>query len=197
MRDVKLQPLYTDRWLRSIRLLRFADWYTGMIDDPNDPSYEPTDSQTSTLLTTQSSQSVMSAVDDRKFVVFECQLDKLLRLLVCPTCQGLCCMDDIDKKCSEGTLLRVTAYCIKGHVIVKWQSQPLIGRMPAGNLLIGAATLFTGQTYGHMQNIAELLNLKFMSHTPFYTMQHTNFSLLSWLHGRNISSLSWRASQSE
>ena len=147
----------------------------GMIDDPNDPSYEPTDSQTSTLLTSQSSQSLMSAVDDRKFVVFECQLDKLLGLLVCPTCQCLCCMDDIDKKCNEGTLLRVTAHCINGHVIVKWQSQPLIGRMPAGNLLIGAATLFTGQTYGHMQNIAELLNLKFMSHTPFYTMQHTNF----------------------
>jgi len=46
--------------------------------------------------------------------------------------------------------------------------------MPASNLLSCAATLFNGQTFRHVENVAELLNLKFMSHTTFYHVQRSN-----------------------
>jgi len=141
-----------------------------MSDDVKDLSYDPDASP----LTSQSSVPTVSVVDDRKFVVFESQLDRLLDKLICPICQCPVSMDDVVKKCNEGTLLHVVAHCISGHVIIDWLSQPRIGRMPAGNLLICAATLFSGQTFTHMQNVAEFCNLKFMSPTPFYEIQHTN-----------------------
>jgi len=143
---------------------------TVRFDDPKDLLYEPNGSQ-STMSTSQSSVSVVS---DRKFIVFDSQLDKLLCHLVCPICQCPCSIDDVVKKYNEGTLLHVVARCIEGHIIVDWQSQPLIGRMPAGNLLFCAATLFIGQTFAHMQNVATFLNLHFLSHTPFYDIQCTN-----------------------
>jgi len=70
--------------------------------------------------------------------------------------------------------VRVVARCIDGHIIVDWQSQPLIGRMPAGNLLFCAVTVFSGQTFAHVQNVATFLNMKFMSYTPFYDIQRAN-----------------------
>jgi len=144
-----------------------------MTDDPKDLLYEPNGSQ-STMSTSQSSMSAVSVVSVRKFIVFESQLDKLLCHLVCPLCQCPCSMDDVVKKCNEGTLLHVVARCIEGHIIVDWQSQPFIGRMPAGNLLFCAATLFSGQTFAHMQNVARFLNFQFLSHTSFYEIQRTN-----------------------
>ena len=119
--------------------------------------YEPNGSQ-STMSTSQSSMSAVSVVSDRKFIVFDCQLDKLLCHLVCPICQCPCSMDDVVKKYNDGTLLHVVAHCIEGHIIVDWQSQPLIGRMPAGNLLFCAATLQRTDicTYAKCGHIPEL-----------------------------------------
>ena len=143
-----------------------------MTDDLTD-LYQPSESP-STQSTSQSSIPALSVVSDHKFLVFESHLDKLLCHLVCPTCGCPCNMDDTVKQCNEGTLLHVVAHCIDGHVIVNWQSQPLIERMPAGNFLFCAATLFSGQTFAHMKNVASFLNLKFLTHTPFYDIQHTN-----------------------
>ena len=141
---------------------------------PSDVTYEPSDSQATTSQS-QSSLSVTSVVDDRKFLIFESQLDKLLFRLACPNCQCPCSIDDVIKKCSnEGTLLRVKVYCTSGHCIIDWQSQPLIGKMPAGNLLLSAAILFSGQTFRHIESLAEMLNLNLMSRTPFYNIQRDN-----------------------
>jgi hypothetical protein len=49
--------------------------------------------------------------------------------------------------------------CVYEHLIHRWLSQPLIGKMPAGNLLVSAATLFCGQTYTHIAQFAEFMNL--------------------------------------
>ena len=138
------------------------------VSTTDDLSYQPSESQ-SMLSSSQSSVSAVSVVIDRKFLVFETQLDNLLCHLVCPICHCPCSLDDVVKKCSEGTLLRVVARCIDGNIIIDWQSQPLIG-----NLLFRAVTVFSGQTFEHVKNVATFLNMKFMSYTPFYDIQHTN-----------------------
>jgi hypothetical protein len=88
-------------------------------DDPLDLTYEPSSSQVSTQLSSQSSQSRSSLMDDWKFIVFESHLDILFSLLVCPTCECACCVDDVIKESDNGSILRAVVYCTRGHVIIK------------------------------------------------------------------------------
>lgn len=146
------------------------------LDDPDDLSYQPSYSESSQQSSQQSVPSVVDPITDRKFLVFEGQLDQLFRLLTCPLCSCPISIDDIVKTSNEGTLLHVIAFCTGGHVIINWRSQPMIGRMPVGNLLTCAATLLSGQTFQHIHNIFQLLGMKFLSHVPFYNLQRTNFT---------------------
>lgn len=165
--DLESQPVSQDECISQSDV-------SGMVDDPHDLTYEPSESQVSTQLSSQSSQLLVGLVEDRKFMVFESQLDCLFATLSCHTCGCPCSIDDIVKKYDDGSILRAVVYCTSGHVIINWQSQPLIGRMPAGNLLLSAATLFTGETFRHVQNVAHFINLKFISHTTFYNIQRDN-----------------------
>ena len=65
---------------------------------------------------------------------------------------------------------RITTDCINGHR-VSWESQPLINGAAAGNLLIPAAVLFSGNTYKHIADFAKYLNLKFVSFSHYYNIQ--------------------------
>lgn len=145
-----------------------------VIDDPLDLSYEPSSSCASTQMSSQLSQPRYNPVTDRKCLVFESRLDVLFSLLVCPACGCPSSSDDTIKKTYSGSVLSVIIQCTSGHVILQWQSQPFIGHMPAGNLLLSAATLLTGETFQHIQNVAQFINLKFMSHTTFYSIQRDN-----------------------
>jgi hypothetical protein len=147
-----------------------------IIDNPLDLSYEPSSSQMSAEHSAQSSESSqpVNLVHDRKFLVFESQLDILLCRLICTICHCPCSIDDVVKQFGNGTVLSIIVYCTGGHIIIKWQSQPFVGHMPAGNLLLCAATLLTGETFQHIENVANFVNMKFMSHTTFYSIQREN-----------------------
>ena len=54
---------------------------------------------------------------------------------------------------------------------VSWQSQPSVNGTAAGNLLIPATILFTGNTYKHTADFAKYLNLQFVSSSHYYTTQ--------------------------
>lgn len=76
------------------------------------------------------------------------------------------------KKTTSGSLLNVKLYCINEYLFFSWDSQPTIGdKMPTGNLLMSAATLFTGQTYSHIAEFADVLNLQYFSKTTYYDIQ--------------------------
>jgi len=47
----------------------------------------------------------------------------------------------------------------------------MIGKMPAGNLLISAATLFCGQTFTNVDQFADYMNLNFIG--KIYILHHT------------------------
>ena len=116
----------------------------------------------------------------RKFVVFEYCLLQLLN-----RCGSY--GQEVELNTSTmGTLLMVTGpgTCPDGHVL-KWQSQPLIRDISAGNLLVAAAAaiLFCGLTFTGICNLAKLLNLAMFSESTFYRLQreylfpvvHTNY----------------------
>ena len=69
-------------------------------------------------------------------------------------------------------MVTVTANCLNGDS-VSWQSQPLINGTAAGNVLIPAAILCSGNTYKHTEGFARHFNLEFISSSHYYTKQTT------------------------
>ena len=69
-----------------------------------------------------------------------------------------------------GTLLTVNIICSKEHER-QWRSQPSIAGMPAGNLMVSAAILFSGETYSKISHFAEILKLQFLSESTYYRIQ--------------------------
>ena len=109
---------------------------------------------------------VLNPQDDIKFIVFKQELFKLFKR--CPEC----CAPVIKKHHStQGTQLFVTLICINDHTF-SWQSQPMLERMAAGNLLLSSSILLTGSTYTRVALLANILNLKFFSENTFYTIQN-------------------------
>jgi len=103
--------------------------------------------------------------DNRVFLVFKDNLVKLLKW--CSKCGAA--VTQISES-TQGTLLNVTTNCIKGHNLT-WQSQPTLGRMAAGNMLLSSAILLSGSTYTKMASFAEILNLQFLGEKSFYKIQ--------------------------
>eukprot|EP00117_Sycon_ciliatum_P001206 scpid64075/ scgid6964/ len=104
-------------------------------------------------------------VFDRKFIVFEQNLDNLFQ-----RCQE--CGEKVAQtsKTTQGSLLIVTAVCVSGHT-VQWKSQPKLQRAPVGNLLLSAAILFSGCLYNTFSLFASLLNLCVMGKSVYYEIQ--------------------------
>ena len=67
-------------------------------------------------------------------------------------------------------MVTITTNCISGH-IVSWQSQASVEASVAGNLLISAAILYSGNTYKHTADFFKHLNLQFVSSTHYYKTQ--------------------------
>lgn len=92
----------------------------------------------------------------------------LLPLLkFCQICEKPACITSYFEK---GSLLIVSLLCENNHES-KWYSQPRINEMGAGNLLLAAAILYTGNTYQRIKEMMETLKLSFLSHTTYNTIQ--------------------------
>ena len=103
--------------------------------------------------------------DDKKYIVFANQLSLLWNR--CPECGAI--ISETDKS-TQGTLPCATLTCINHHEYT-WQSQPMLNRMAAGNLLLSSSILLTGATYTRMAAFADILRLQFMSEKTFGDIQ--------------------------
>jgi hypothetical protein len=103
----------------------------------------------------------------KAYIVYSSQLDQLFKQ--CTECKA-----DITAltKYTAGTMLTVISKCPHGHTS-KWTSQPLLRKMPLGNLEISAAVLFAGSTHGKMASILGLLKVPFVSRVTFASIQKT------------------------
>ena len=75
------------------------------------------------------------------------------------------------EKFFTGSLVTIKTTCNNNHSYV-WRSQPLINKYPLGNVIISAATLFTGNTYHTISEIAEVSCIKLFSERTFYEIQN-------------------------
>ncbi|XP_073455419.1 uncharacterized protein [Aquarana catesbeiana] len=108
---------------------------------------------------------------ERKLIVFESCLDKLLKCCRCQAdrfCQGN--ITDIIKY-RVGSAMSVTAYCSNRHHFQLWRSQPMIGRKPVGNLLISAGIVCSGSNFVNFERFFSLLNIFGISKSSHYKNQ--------------------------
>ena len=67
-------------------------------------------------------------------------------------------------------MITVKISCMSGHTVT-WESQPRVKGTAAGNLLIIAAIVFSGNTYKHTADFAKHLNLQFVCSSSYYRIQ--------------------------
>ena len=76
---------------------------------------------------------------ERKYVIFKSCIGTLLKY--CPDCGAVITERN---ESASGSMLSIKILCIHGHETL-WNSQPLINKTPAGNILIAAPILFSGK----------------------------------------------------
>ena len=112
-------------------------------DDEKDPDYTATfEKSNEDSISTRHTEDKPSMVKRRKFVVFEDQLDELFKLIRCTTCGA---SKQYEKRLVLGTSLHNSITCMNGHIIVNWKSQPLLGKLPAFNLLLCTSIFCSGK----------------------------------------------------
>nr|XP_055065932.1 uncharacterized protein LOC129447961 [Misgurnus anguillicaudatus] len=100
-----------------------------------------------------------------KYIVYE---DKLLELFRrCPVCsQSL----DVSQT-TIGTLLRVKQHCAYCEYSSDWSSQPMVNNIPAGNLQLSAAVLFTGSSFSQISKFLDAFKIQGISEPCFHEHQ--------------------------
>uniref|UniRef100_A0A8C5CUU2 THAP-type domain-containing protein n=1 Tax=Gadus morhua TaxID=8049 RepID=A0A8C5CUU2_GADMO len=113
--------------------------------DPLDSTYNPGDS----VLTeeTDVSYETQPTPNEAKYIVFESCLKQLLEN--CPVCKGGC---DLQQR-RIGTYVAFTQKCLHCSYFRHWESQPMAGNTPIGNLQLSAAPYFTGSSFIQLQKV--------------------------------------------
>lgn len=121
---------------------------------------------------------IPSPISARKFIVFESSLMELFNL--CPKCGRSCTVSQH----VIGTFMSVDQHCSRCVYTRKWNSQPMIMNLPAGNLHLTAAIYFTGVSFVKIEQVLTALRLQSLSSSTFYSharkyLQPTIFSMWS------------------
>ena len=106
-----------------------------------------------------------SAQKDCKFIVFWSCLLPLLR--ICLTCNTTA---TVTKVFTKGSMVIASLLCSDNHV-TKWYSQPHIGGSAAGNILLAASILYSGNTFTRIKEMMNIANIQFFSHSIFVRLQ--------------------------
>ena len=102
--------------------------------------------------------------EERKFIVFESKLKELFSSSVCcPNCGRKVKNMTLTTKGSVATIENLGC-CQKP---MRWQSQPFVNSMAAGNLLLSAGILFTGNDYNNIASVAKATNMQFFRERNF------------------------------
>ncbi|XP_052783526.1 uncharacterized protein LOC128219672 [Mya arenaria] len=103
----------------------------------------------------------------RKFLVFE---DNLLELF--NRCE-MCHLPTKGKVCNvQGSAMAIKQVCECGHTR-RWESQPKVRGVPAGNILLSAGILFSGCSPSKVLRIFDFINVLSISLSTFFSHQRT------------------------
>ena len=104
--------------------------------------------------------------NEKKYIVFHSMLMNLFA--VCPVCTEPASAE-ICKVI--GTLIHVTQKCTNCSYSRVWRSQPNIRRIPAGNLLLSAAILYSGSMISQSLRMLKILKVECFSRQTFHKHQ--------------------------
>ncbi|XP_075714768.1 uncharacterized protein LOC142750022 [Rhinoderma darwinii] len=110
-------------------------------------------------------------VIDRKLLVFESCLDNLIMKVKCqytPECNYL--VKSFTKK-FDASACKIYGKCYQGHQFTIFESQPKIGRMSSGNLLLSASILFSGLNFQKVNELFNILGMVSISEKTYYRHQ--------------------------
>ncbi|XP_077135928.1 uncharacterized protein LOC143793134 [Ranitomeya variabilis] len=110
-------------------------------------------------------------IKEHKFMVFESCLDALIYKVPCQY-QGRCwkAIRKIEKK-RIGSFISIYVTCVDSHCYCLWESQPKIGLVPVGNLLLSSAVLCSGSSFMKTQHLFGLLGLLNISKVTYFKNQ--------------------------
>ncbi|KAK3100232.1 hypothetical protein FSP39_016728 [Pinctada imbricata] len=135
--------------------------FSSFNDSFSDPNWLP---EEDVSCDAQSYSDDITPAKERKFIVFESQLDLLFQRH-CSYCGDLL---QVVEKNVQGSGLFVTCQCTCGSKF-QWESQPSSGTMPLGNLLL--ALLFSGSSPSHALNMLKHMSVASISDRTFFLMQ--------------------------
>ncbi|XP_073700525.1 uncharacterized protein [Garra rufa] len=124
-----------------------------------DSTFEPCDSFAEA--SEVSGMGVSSDYTDAKYIVFESSLRELFE--TCPLCKHNC---NVQRR-RLGTFVSFSVVCNHCQYAKKWQSQPVRGSTPVGNLQMSAAVYFTGGSFIQMNKICRAMNLQIHHYNTF------------------------------
>ncbi|XP_069823456.1 uncharacterized protein [Dendropsophus ebraccatus] len=110
-------------------------------------------------------------VKEQKFIVFESSLKKLIRKIRCSShvsCNGQLLKY---KKIYNGSSVTIIVKCENGHEKILWESQPKVEGQPAGNVMIPAATILSGNNFLKIQSFFKVQNIKSVGKSVYYENQ--------------------------
>ncbi|XP_060077692.1 uncharacterized protein LOC132557213 [Ylistrum balloti] len=107
---------------------------------------------------------------DRKFLVYESELLKLFS--ACPRCSSPTFGHIQQLRGTAVKILQDCGFCSYTNV---WKSQPMIGSIPAGNLLLSCAILFSGSLPSKSLRMFNFMNMATISCDTF--LQHQRYFL--------------------
>ncbi|XP_075714956.1 uncharacterized protein LOC142750071 isoform X2 [Rhinoderma darwinii] len=111
-------------------------------------------------------------VQDRKFLVFESCLDSLILKVKCQgACRCDCTVKSFNKEL-QGSNVTIRGQCQAGHRFKIWESQPKIGNVYSGNVLLTASILCSGQSFRKVDEFLKILGLQSISKRTYYQCQH-------------------------
>ena len=113
-----------------------------------------------------SSSACPSPSKEMCFLVYESAL--LLLFTTCAVCNSHA--TNI-KKVVKGSFLRITQLCSSCKYQRVWESQPFIGKTPAGNILTSAAILFAGSLPAKVLRIFGFINCSMITLRTFFRHQ--------------------------
>ncbi|KAL0966167.1 hypothetical protein UPYG_G00291830 [Umbra pygmaea] len=127
-----------------------------------DSACDPADSITASLYSTlKSEDSSTPTHNSRKYIVYESCVMELFN--VCPVCTRAC---DVRTQ-RLGTLLSVKQRCPHCTFRRHWNSQPILGSTPAGNLHLSAAVYLSGASFIQIEKVFKAMKLQLFRYETF------------------------------
>ncbi|XP_051255127.1 uncharacterized protein LOC127362901 [Dicentrarchus labrax] len=129
------------------------------IEEPHDSTYDPADTLTESADVTMEYSTPVHKTPT--YIVYESCLMELFE--VCPVCKREC---DVQRR-KLGTFLSVEQRCPHCEFSRKWNSQPIVGSTPAGNLQLSTAVYATGASFFKLEKIFRAMQLKMFHYDSF------------------------------